>query len=285
VAAQTGGTAVLIQGSVSGGPAKGGITFVRCTLAGGDGFDGVVGSSIGSAGGHGLYCVAIAATFHDCVITGGRAGDGTSAVDGLNATQAGRGIIITSTFQTPTRLLLSGTTVTGGQECDGPVAGFSGHAVACLADDGVVRLRDTTLTPGAVVGAGTAGLPIFTLGTIELYPEQAKSLELPALLGSGEAGEARLQGEQGDAVLLLAGIGPGYQQAIFKQGVVCVDLASLVAIPLGVLAEPSGELLVPFHMPALPAGFDHLLLVMQAAFAQGGDITLGDGSALLWCDG
>lgn len=281
---QPGGAAVDAYGSASGVIGNGGATFVRCTLTGGAGFDEIPGSKFGNRGGPALFASNASMVLHDCILTGGRAGDGENFTG--NPTSAGQGALVLDNPGKHSVLLLSGCTVNGGAECNGPVAGVSGDGLEC--DDALANLsvRDSSFAAGAVVGIGASGLPIDVTGPLETFPEPAKGLELPPLLGSGESGVIRVAGEQGDAVLLLVSAGPGYHNAQFKQGVLSVDLASLVRpIPLAVLSDPSGELDIPFHMPALPAGIDHLLLVMQAAFTQGGVLTLGDGSALFWFDG
>ncbi len=202
------------------------------------------------------------------------------------------------------RLILQGSTITGGQGGNG---GFSPSSQSCSlgqrGGDGIVfgDAASTAVQRASTVSGGAGGIggvnpdlgsgcPAGADGAAFAGPGLATSLPggsdpldiVPAIVREGGAGTLVLHGTSGSSAWLLPGFGQSQLWLPAHAGVLLPTATALI-VPLGVVPA-SGEITLPYVAPVLPAGVTGVTLVLQSASVGAGPVLLGGGGALVIID-
>jgi hypothetical protein len=271
----SGSAAVRVQG--------GRTVLVHCSLFGAAAGDSVPVALPYGDGGPGLQLGASdEALVLSSAIQGGQGGDGAPT---LGASTGGHAIWMPLGAAS---LVIADSFVLGGSEGDFTEAepGQAGDGIhTLLPSSSPVFLRSATLSGGSASTPGADGVA-FNGPDEDLvqWPAAPRSLVLPPLMRSREAGQVQVLGLQGDLVGALVAVdgAPGAPLAGL-QGALLVPPTS-AAIVLGVIASPFGDLALDFVLPDLPAGVEGLRVFAQGVFLGRDGLTLGSGSAMAWID-
>jgi hypothetical protein len=251
------------------------VVIVRCEATGSAGLDAAEATATTSTGGAGLELFASGA-IHECTFTGGAGGDGSVPflANGGSGADLGFGL---SAFMD--------CTLQGGDEGDGNGASVQPGAGLVIGGSAFPSLRGVVATAGAVVGSGTPVADIVNPANATIFPAAPRGLQVPAPLREGEASALSVHGVQGDAVFVQASTGASHFNVPSKQGAYVLASALPAPLFLGGITDPSGTLVVPIHVPALPAGLDGQVIFLQSFMAPTeGGVVLGSGSAFVWID-
>jgi hypothetical protein len=256
------------------------LTLVRCRITGGDGTD-ALPHTPARPGAPGAALMWASVTIHECLLQGGKGGDGDPFVGGnpfLASGGSGLGFSEGS-------VSILGCTLQGGDEgLDNPLETMPGSGLSLNLTD--ANVRDTEMHAGSVNGHGTPAPDIQATGSsLVAFPAALRSLSVPSPLREGEDSVVHVQGEVGDEVWVYLGLSAALKPMEFKQGDFVLDDVFPAPAILGAITAASGELDVPFHLPQLPTGIDGVLITLQSAvMPASGGFLLGSGSALVWLD-
>jgi hypothetical protein len=261
------------------------VVLQSCTVTGGDGYFAHLSRSFSdlheTLGAPGVKVVGSNLLLDHCTVTGGSPGAGSSAMP-YNGTPSGSpGVQVSGSF-----VHITGSTVQGGgNNSNVAVNDKSGDGLQVLTVDSLVKYRDSTFTPGAVIPVGTSGVPISApAGTLVALSNPSRAFTVSSPLREGQLGSMAFQGEPNDLVLLLVSLQAGFVPMPSRQGVAVAGLNPLLfLVGLG-QADGAGQLTIPFIAPAIPTGVDGLTIEIQAAAKGGAGATLEAASALVWLD-
>jgi hypothetical protein len=266
--------------------AGGAATLVDCSVKGGWGawHSSQPGQFDPTPGGAGVEVIGGRLAVHGGSITGGDGG--YNQIEGAFAAppDGGDGIVVLGAgFAHVAGALVTGGTNGGFNQVDTDQAGDGLHLT-----DGVGKawLRGATLVAGAVLPVGQPGLPLNApAGTVTTFTAPVRTLDVTSPLREGQPGTLTVQGQPGDAVLLLVALGAGFQPLSGKQGVFLLDPSVLLLpVALAVITDPSGTLAVPFITPDLNPALEGLTVPLQLGIVAGGQATLENGTLLAWLD-
>jgi hypothetical protein len=258
------------------------MTLVRCMITGADGADEVPGVSPARPGAPGVSLGLIAATIHECLLQGGKGGDGDPFVGG-NPVLANGGSGLNFVLFVSGSVL--GCTLQGGDEgLNNPAATMPGSGLSLYISG--VNVRDSEIHAGSVNGAGTPAPDIQSpASSVVTYPAALRSLSVPSPLREGESSVLHVVGEVGDGVWVFLGLSAYLKPMEFKQGDFVLGDVFPTPVILGAITDASGVLDTAFQLPNLPTGIDGVLITLQSAVMPGsGGFLLGTGSALVWID-
>ena len=235
----------------------------RSTLAGGPG--GAehcthFGCTPAGLGGPGLAVHDGLAALHDCDVTAGQGGDTEGTDDpvaggGAGVRVSGDGFV-----------LLSGSRTTGGAGGDSLVStpeGIGGGDALVVEDPGghVWRL-DSELVPGAGCFGTPDGVAVVAPGGALIhFPGEARDIAVPSPLREGESSTLTVTGAPGDLAGYFWGFTPDTVPLLDNKGVFALGAPFQGVFVLGVNATGTWEL--PFTVPDLPLGFEHLTFLVQ----------------------
>jgi hypothetical protein len=258
------------------------MTLVRCTITGADGADEVPGVSPALPGAAGANLALVWVTLHECLVQGGKGGDGDPFVGGNPGLAYGGWGLEFKIFVNGSVL---GCTLQGGDEgLNNPAATQPGYGL--FINISSINVRDSEIHAGSVKGAGTPAPDIQAMGSsVVYYPAALRSLAVPSPLREGESSVLHVQGEVGDYVWVVLGLSAGLEPMEFKQGNFVLDDVLPSPAILGAITDASGVLDKAFQLPILPTGIDGVLITLQSAvMPASGGFLLGSGSALVWLD-
>lgn len=237
------------------------VVLARCSLTGHDGE-----TNPHASAGHGLQVAGSSVWLHGCQLAGGNA---KGEEDELLAS-AGSGIDATDSS-----IHAFGCTCTGG------MGAFSVHfdvfggftylstpgAPGVALDDSALEFQDCVVKAGRKYWepAGTPNIEVAGASSATLLPGRALLLDVASSKVEGDSVQARITGEPGTAMLLLAGNAatPAVLPGIAGELLVGPPL---FAVPLGALPA-SGTLDVAGTLGPLPAGVDAASIALQIAGA------------------
>lgn len=140
-------------------------------------------------------------------------------------------------------------------------------------------LRDSTLQDGPPGGGSQVDA-----GRIVTLSGAARRLLAPRVVREREMVTLRVEGEQGDLVLLLvsSGFRPVYKPAL---GASFLLSTPWINVPLGVISAADGGKDLTATGPLLPSGTEAVLVYQQALFfSASGSLVPSSGQALLLLD-
>jgi hypothetical protein len=208
-------------------------------------------------------------------LTAGQGGSGHACFEFADG---GAGLEAAQSFQ-PSRVLLSDCTLMGGQFGAGPPAKAPGAGLKGAASASF-ELLDSSVTPWPG-GVAFATAP----GAVVTYPGAARRFTLPAPLREGEAGMLSIEGEPGDFVGCFVSLQGEFTPMPAKSGWFLLGGPFLAGpVLIGTITAPSGEWLVPFTAPRLPAAVEAQTILLQAYFQYTGGVTLSSGTAFTLID-
>lgn len=253
---------------------SGSMALASCAIVGGRG--GHADEYPGLPGAAGLELQDATVVSFDSTITGGEGGPLVTILD--SAGQGGRGAKLEHDTL-PTRLLLSNSSIQGGQggEVEWCYPGQSypsgnGGTGLALGPDTSVTLHASTLAggPGGDLGvpcgvSGSEGEALLNdAGFVHENPTTALQLTTPTVAREGQTITLTIAGVLGDQVTVVSGLQTTFREV--NDGVLLVDpgyRAFPRRGPVGTIG-PSGVLTLTHTFPQLPSGIDALNVWFQA---------------------
>lgn len=172
----------------------------------------------------------------------------------------------------------------GGDELDAVPASSRPGAGASFACE-TAALRDVILEAGAVHGDGVPVPDLEALfSVVSTWPAPARLLDVPSPLRELDTADMLIKGEVGDVAWLFVSTAPGSLGLPARQGWWLLDPATPpLALHLGAISAPTGQLDLALGVPPLPPGEDGVVLFMQLAVLDAlGEPLLGTASATAW---
>jgi hypothetical protein len=148
------------------------------------------------------------------------------------------------------------------------------------------KLYDVTLLPGGATGAcGLMGTETVSTSSGTLDSKKGSSLEvaMESPTAAGDFGLLSLEGKPGDLVFLLIGVTPGEAWLPAWNGMLLIGNSNLVMM-IGAL-PPTGSLSVPVQSPPLPAGYESVEALVQAARVSSAGSLLANPTRAVLLDG
>jgi len=233
------------------------VVLARCTMQGGAGTDSTGFAQTASRGGHGLQAMSSSVLVFDSTCIGGPGGEYVLAAaqpggDGGHGLQANNRATV----------LLSGSTLVGGDGGDGVLQSRGGDALRLAGTSSLARILEPTYAPGQGgfdqgAAQGPPGDDVFSqTGVVFDDGSTARLFSFDGPVREGELVTFRYRGEPGDVVSLFLSAGPSSVPLFGKGGTWKLAFPWITFIGIATVVDPGGELVFSFVLPDLTAAFD-----------------------------